>query len=116
MVYKNLSPFTEFGQHYNVSDVLFPNHAPKVSFCTFQRSLGGNELLFTVVALDIWGGGWVGLGGAVSGVVIDGGWGGGWVGLGGGDEWGCDWWRMGWSGRGVGLREIADADDKEKKD
>lgn len=81
MVYKNLSPFTEFGQHYNVSDVLFPNHAPKVSFCTLQRSLGGDELLFTVVALDIWGGGWVGLGG--------------------GDEWGRDWWRMWCSGGGV---------------
>ena len=32
-----------------------------------------------------------------------------------GDEWGRDWWRMGCSGM-LGLREIADADDKVKKD
>ena len=40
-----------FGEHDNGGALLFPNHPPKVVLCVWQGTLGGYELLCTVVAL-----------------------------------------------------------------
>lgn len=32
-IHNHFDPFYEIGQHYNLFDVLLPNHQPKVSHC-----------------------------------------------------------------------------------